>query len=443
MPQSEQFVQGQLLTNIWDDIDPDIRPEDWDSEAYMYQEWGDVPLTSIMDQQPSGTVRSVDVNWYEMPPWQGEGTVTDIYIDAGSTAYAGTGTQGAVGSVVYVKVVEADAAQAVAGNIWTIFHPTDPSKYFNMVIVAVDVTHGNGPFVVGKITKQDTTNKVGAETTPKWMATGDAQAESSELPTGTNAAPQKYENQTEIIMAAAETSGTDLHEMKRVDVVKFQQQVKMAYNRMRIRDERAKIFGSWYTDYVNGKPRRFSRGLIEALETYEPSNIMNYSTATDDEAWVGDAWLDGGLKFLDYVNEQGAKYSRAQGKEWFVGNAAYTALNQLFREHGYQEIKTEQSKFGFAITTVIGFHQDMRLIRHPLMSRGILNNSAIVIETGLLSTPTLEGRGLTFVPGDKSSDGYSFVDGKKVGWYKESTLKWNNLASAYVLHGIGVNNTET
>ena len=440
MPQTEQYVQGQLTTNIWDDIDADLRPEDWDTDVYEYTEFGDCPLTAIMDQQPSGTVRSIDVNWYEKPPWQGEGTITDVYTDAGSTAYA---SGQAAGTIVYLKVSASDANQAIVNNVWSVFHPTDPSKFFNIVIAAVDLTHPLGPFVIGKLTRTDAVNNVGSEASPKWMATGDSQAESSELPGGTNYVPKKYENQTEIIMAAAETSGTDLHELKQVDSVKFAEQVKEAYKRMRIRDERSKIFGSLYDDMINGKPRRFSRGLIEAIETYEPANILNYATATGSEAWVGDDWLDGGMDFIDYINEEGAKYSTAQGKEWFVGNAAFTALNKLFREHGYTEIRTDQSRFGFRITTVVGFHQDMRLIRHPLMSRGILKNSAIVLETGLLSTPVLEGRGLTFVPGDKSSDGYSFVDGKKVGWYKESTLKWNNLASAYVLHGIGIDNNET
>lgn len=426
------LTQGSFDVSTW-------KPEDWDKNVYNYMTNGDVPITAITDRMATRTVKETTFKWAEMPEDTQTGAVTGVYTDAARTvAYAGGGT---LGQTLYLVLPLTSAKQIFAGNYVTFLNEDS----YAMVTARVEsvVLNGAASYLSVKLLHADSSNALLKTTTDvAWLLSGDVRADHSELPEALAMAPTSYSNQTEIMMAAIEASGTEMATEKYVDVFSWAKQLAMGLQRLRTKIERSYIFGRHGTDYVGAYERRSAMGLIEAIETHAPTHKIVYPTATG-KPWSSKTWRNGAQYFLDWINEELSRTSKASGKEWFVGNTAFTKINQVLRDCGDYEITTRQSEMGFAVTTIVGFHQDMRLIRHPEMSRiTMFRNAALITEAGLLQKVILQGRGLKFIDGKTpETDGYAWVDGKKAGWMIEKSLQWNNLDAMALVLGLGDDST--
>jgi len=419
--------------------DPLLYPEDYDDNVYMYSSAGDVPLTAITDKAGLGTVESTIHRWYEQEENTGVGTVKRFYTDAAMTTPVASAL--AKDAIVYAGLDEIDAKNIQEKQLLTIWNATT----YKPVTLDVRAVSAAGAIsqAVCKLTAADTFQSLVANAdTLVYIMSGNAQREYSELPGGRFFKPVKYENQTSIQMASVETSGTELAVLKRPDTMKFEKQTMMCLADLKAQMEMSFIFSRLHTENEGSFERRHSMGLYQALETYKPENIINCKTATG-KPWSGKTFAEGGLLLLDWLNEAGAKRSKASGKEYLCGNGFFTKINQLIRGNTHFEMSSKMSSYGFSVTTIQGFHQDIRLLRHPLLSRtGILNQSALVTEAGLLKRMVLKGRGLKFISGDGSSDdATTYVDGQKRGWRIESMPKWNGLDNTFWLDLFGENSS--
>jgi hypothetical protein len=419
--------------------DPQLYPDDYDSNVYQYASAGDVPLTAITDKAGEGVIEGVTHRWYEQEENTGVGTLVRVYTDAAMTTPYSTGL--AAGDIVYVGLDEVDAKNIQEKQLVTIWNSTT-MKPVRLDVRACEAA-GAASRAVCKLLNADTENSLTASANALvYVISGNAQREMSELPGGKFFTPVKYENQTEILMASVETSGTEEAIKKYADTMAFDKQTMMCLADLKAQIEMSFIFSVLHTEPENGFERRYSRGLYEALELYKPTHIINCATVAG-MPWSGKTFAEGGLLLLDWLNEEGAKRSKASGKEYLCGNGFFTKINQLIRGNTSFEMTSKQSSYGFSVTTITGFHQDIRLLRHPLLSRtGVLNQSALVLESGLLKRMILKGRGLKFISGkNPQEDAYCWVDGKKRGWMIEHMPKWNNLDCIFWLDKFGEANS--
>lgn len=429
MPPVNTFKQGAVGTG---DRVADFHPESWSPTVHKALPYNKFPMMTIMDAMMKGS-GSIDSRFHHWPeeayvPYFGD--VLDVYTDVLSTAYTSGGVEG---TPLYVSVTSQEAAQIRSGDDILISNDSNDSLRVirvNNVVVADDTSS----YFTGTLAQTDTGNVL-AQTDLHWGLMSDAQAEGSELPTATSHDPQWFENVTQIIMESVEITGSEEKEKERISGNKWSRDKMNAFTRLKMKEEWANMFGVYKVGTgSNGKRKSHMRGAITAVRENESGNIIDWRAASG----YSGSWLNSGLNWLEEVVNDASVYAESDSRTFFCGNGAWKGINDAVRDSGYFRLETRQNAFGIKIKTLVGLTHDLNVILSPTLSTRGFNNSGFLCDMQNIRKKVF--RPLRYVKqGQRDSQGgYVFVDGRKEGWYQETTQEIVNTRAMRWLSGIGL-----
>lgn len=439
MALTPSIIRGAVSTDL---RTSNIHPENWNPDVYMQQITGRAPMTAILMAMGKGSTKSKTHHWWQKAYNSMNGAVVDVYSDAAlSSAYASGGVSG---SILYISLTTANAKKIVSGDMMTIVDSNNVMRtgHVIQVLVGSDTTS----YACIKLKQTDTSNIL-AGATLTFFVSGNVQAEMSELPDTTFEEPTEFYNYAPIFMEAAEFSGTELVEVTRINQDVRAQGLKEAYARFRAKMEWQYIFGIRSSSTgANGKPLLFMDGIRTAISDNESTNILNFKTDSSTPAGnsiAGATWLSKGMTFIEDTMEFLSRTSDNPTKTAFCGSLAALAINQVVLDAGHYEIGPATNEYGINVHRIKGLVQTLDIITHQgFTANSALRNSMLIIEPEYLRDLPMEGRDIRVVkPGEVDTGGHTWVDGTKEGWYRQSTLEYNNLACMAWIDKIGITNT--
>ena len=428
MPPVNTFTQGAVGTG---DRVSDIHAESWNPAVHKALPYHKFPMMTIMDAMAkgSGTISSRKHHWWEEAWEPYHGAILDVYTNASlATAYVSGGVEG---TALYIAVTAAHAAQVREGDDILITNTTNNTLRVVRTI-GVQITNDTTSYIAVTLAETDTGNIL-AQTDLSWGTMADAQAEGSELPTAISHDPQGYENVTQIMMESIEHTGSELSESQRISGSKREKSKRDAMSRFKMKEEWANLFGIYKIGTgSNSKRKSHMRGAYQAISTNDPTNIIDWRTASG----YSGTFLNSGLNWIKEVAKDASVYSEATAKTCFAGHTAWAAISDAVEDRGYFKLETRQTAFGIKIKTLVGLTQDWNIILCPTMSLRGFGSSMFVTEMDLIRKKVF--RPLKFVKAnDRNDDGYTFVDAKKEGFYQETTQEIVNTRTMRWLDGIG------
>jgi hypothetical protein len=434
MPIGQVIKRGMISTA---DRTANVHPEDWRSRVFEQMPVGRAPMTAVLQAAGSRPTISRKFHWFAQGFYKQRGDVTDVYTnEALSSAYS---SGGSVGDDLYIKMTAADARQIVRGDTLLI-HNSDTGVMRQMDVDAVKIVNDTHTHVAVTLLEDDTGNSLaGANLT--WRISGNAQPEGSPLPPAIHEDVIEYENAAQIFMESLEFTGTELAEEERISPKVYARAKRRAFLRLRAKMERAFIFGKYkITTGANGKPKYYTRGIYSAIEEEVSGNIWDWKS---DSNFAGKSWLAGGMEWLQNFMEETSRYSETNSVLCLCGSQAWLAINQLVEDHGFYKIETGQKAYGINVDRLIGLNRNLNLVQSKMFTEDpAFRRSILVIEPNLLTYRPMRNRDMTFVRHqDLHRDGFSWVDGRKEGWYVQAGLEYDNLDAMGFLSNLGVKNT--
>lgn len=136
--------------------------------------------------------------------------------------------------------------------------------------------------------------------------------------------------------------------------------------------ERAFLFGkrAKITGPINGKPQRFTGGVIPQITTYATANV---DTEAEFETFLEDAFRNGNTE----------KYALASAA--FVSQINQWAKNKV-------QIMQSEKTYGILITRYISAHGTLNIIKHELLTGTTYGNYCVVLDMEALTYRYLTGR---------------------------------------------------
>ena len=284
----------------------DERPKNFREMILWRQPNGQAPLTALLSKVRSESTDDPEFAWYEEQMDALRLTVNY------TTGYSTTDTSLVVTSNV------TDATDVVAGDLFLVDKPTSngvTSAYANE-IVAASAAGAGGSITITRGAQNTTATPIPTNSTLTRI--GSAFAEGTGAPTASTRNPTKFYNLCQIFKTTYEITRTASKTKFRTgDPIKNDKKRKMFDHSVSM--ELAFLFGKRFeTTGANGKPLRYTGGLLWFLSQYAPSMITQFTT-TPTETSFSDALY----KVFDYNSSAGDE------RIVLAGNGALNSLNRL------------------------------------------------------------------------------------------------------------------
>lgn len=284
------------------DFATDERPKNFREMILWRNPNGQAPLTALLAKMKSESTDDPEFAWYEEE------------LNALRLTLVGT-APGAAGNTFYVTSNVTDALDCVPGDVFK----TDSvitSAYGNEILVVSSVTDA-GTVVFKRAqagSSAETLSAAGATLTK----IGSVFAEGTGAPTASMRNPTKLMNLCQIFKTTYDITETAKRTKTRTgDPVKNDKKRKMFDHSTAM--EFAFLFGKRNeTVGANGKPLRYTGGLLWFLSQYAPSMITQYTTTPTETTFT-----DAIYKVFDYNSGAGDE------RIVFAGNGALNSLNRL------------------------------------------------------------------------------------------------------------------
>jgi hypothetical protein len=280
----------------------DERPKNFREMILWRNPNGMAPLTALLSKMKSESTDDPEFAWYEEE------------LNALRLTIAGT-TPGAAGNTFYVTSNVTDALDCVPGDVFK----TDSAittAYGNEILVVSSVTDA-GTVVFKRAqagSSAETLSTVGATLTK----IGSVFAEGTNAPDAAMRNPTKILNYTQIFKTTYDITETARKTKTRTgDPVKNDKKRKMFDHSTAM--EMAFLFGKRHEGVgANGKPLRYTGGLLWFMSQYAPSMITQFTTTITETMFT-----DAIYKVFDYNSGAGDE------RIVFAGNGALNSLNRL------------------------------------------------------------------------------------------------------------------
>lgn len=432
-----------------------IQPEDWSRKIVEILPNAQCPMTAIMDAAGSETTQSRIYHWWTKDQPAQRGAITGVYYDAAMTDAFDDSPALADGMSLYLKMAEADAAQLMKGQTITAVSGVETdgtvahTGQLNLDVrnvscdgansrVAVRVMSSGASYLTAEktILLAATISAHGLT----WFVSGNAQPENSELPDSVFYEPQPFDNQTAILMAATEMSGSELKELERVDKDKWSRAIADALLCFRREREYMAIFSNRKTAWEGSKQRRFYSGLLEMMRA-AGSSFYNIAA---DAAFHDLVWdTGGGLTALDDIVLGSSRIqTNSDTKIVYLGDLGMQSINRAVKGSTMFQWSAEETVYGVTLKTLRGTMKTLKFVIHPLFnSEDRFRRSALITEMPYVKKVNF--RPLQFITGKQGVDesGYDWVDGKKAGWMVEETMMATHLKAFAWVDNLGANGT--
>lgn len=393
----------------------DQRPKNWREMILKQYPNGMAPLTALLSMMKSESTDDPEFNWWTKVHSTQSGAVTGVYTDAAmTTAYV---SGGVIGTVLYVKVAEATAKEIRPGHQVLLRDQSDIYVDVNAYVTGVTLNGANSQIAVSLTEADDNSTSGDLSDCDFIKVVGNANSEGSTMPNSINYDPEKFYNYTQIFITPFDITRTAMKTRLRTgDAYQELKAESMEYHSVEM--EKAFLHGVRYeTIGENGKPMRFTNGLIPWTKAYGVTG--DYTTDTD---YAGDAWTTSGQEWLDKKLEEVFRYGETQ-KLAFCGSGALLGIQRLARTYGQINLQPGAAVYGLKVVEWVTPFGSIFLKTHPLFSQEASSrNTVLIFEPKNITERYITNT--TFVKeGDMQNTGANWVDGKKEAWLTETGLE--------------------
>lgn len=303
-----------------------------------------------------------------------------------------------------------------------------------IVRVASDPVAATGITVTRGVagTTATATDVTAAGVNPYMVVIGSAFEEGSLAPSGVNYDPNEKSNYTQIFRSTMEMTRTAMQSRLRTgDQVKEARRECLEY--IGIDMERAFWFGKKAATTLNGKPLRYTDGLISQITTGAPSNVISVTDYDTD-----------GLVDLDYmeqsVMEPAFRYGSSE-KVAFGSNIALMAMQTALRKNSVFNIENGVKEYNMEFTRITTSFGSLMFKVHPLFNqmRGGTNGgtayTSVANNVYILDMPFIRYRYLQDLKyeGDLQAVGQ---DALKAGYIAECGLEVHHPSAHFIITGL-------
>lgn len=408
------------------------RPESWREMVLRLYPNGMAPLTAILSKMTSESVTDPVFHWWTKSlPTQG-GDVTGVYTDPDlTTAYV---SGGVADDLLYVKMAAATASEIRAEHTVCLMDTSDPTMRVQARVLE-SKQNGASSYIAVRLLEADDNSTAGnLSDCDSVLVSGNGNPEGAQMPDSIAYDPTEYYNYTQIFRTPLEITRTAKMTKLRTDDA-YKEAKREALELHSIEMEKAFLLGVRASKIgSNGKPLRYTGGLIPSIETGAAANVSDFSLST---SYTGKTWLQAGEEWMDTMLELIFRYG-SQERLGFAGSGALLGIQRLVKATGQFNLTPETQSYGIKVLTWVTPFGTLYLKTHPLFSfHPALRNQIVIFEPKNLKYRYITDT--TFKP-DKSS-GWTSIDGTKEEYLTECGLEHHFPISCGILRGVGVDNS--
>lgn len=399
-------IQGLRGTGDWG---ADERPKEFREMILWFQPNGTAPLQALMSLMGNESTSDPEFSWWEerQDPviLSVNGTIDDVattlVVRPGSNPESTGGLSVVVGDVLLVNTASGDPDGAEIIEVTAVASDT-----------SISIARGQAGTTASGILDAVTIRKIGS-----------AFAEGTGAPTATFRNPTKYNNLCQIFKTTYDITETAARTKARTgDPIKNDKKRKMFDHSNQI--EYAYIFGRKHeTVGANGKPKRYTAGIL----SFVTSN--RHSFLSDKSDWTEDAMLDLISPVFDY-DAGGAGNERLV----LAGNGALNELNKLARNSASTRINFEGTvkTYGMELQKWVFPQGTIYIKTHPLFNVDPTHKYTMlgINQSGLIERPF---RKTDFKDNIQANDS----DSKKGQWLTEAGLELHFEQTFFALFNCG------
>ena len=417
------------------------RPENFREKILSLYPNGDTALTAFLAACKSEKTDDPVFHWFQrrLSNKRASGTAgAFVYEDILLSDAYDASQDNAAGTTVYIKTTAAEAQEFRIGHQVLMRSSTDYTNDINGVVTEVSV-NGASSRVSVKLLQSDGTGNGDLSNCDTLLIIGNANSEGSDAPDSVTYDPEEKSNRCQIWRTTLEMTRTAMQTRLRTgDPYKDLKDLCAEDHAREI--EYSLLYGYGYADVgPNGKPRRFTQGIINAIKADASANVSDFSTSTD-AAYDHKTWVQAGEKWLNNMLEQIFRYGAQDSKMAFCGSKALLGIQALVSAGGYYQLQPGAKAYGIAVTDWVTPFGTLKLRVHPLFSHEPTNQNSILI---------LEPRNLVYrfvqdttFKKDKNwrDGGQTQIDGLKEGFITEAGLEYHFAETMGYLNGVGTDN---
>ena len=407
------------------------RPESWRETILRLYPNGDAPLTALMAKMGNEKKDDPHFHWFTKAlPKQSAVLLDDgLYSDAGlSSAYVSGGAQW---DTLYVKIGTDALNEFRVGHQLLLRDSANQKVDKNAIVVGKSATA-----LEVKLLEAD------AGSAPDNLASadvilviGNANAEGAQIPDAISYDPTEHSNYTQIFRTPLDITRTARRTRLRTGEA-YKEAKRECLELHSIEMEKAFLWGvKAMTTGANGKPMRFTRGLIPNIKE-NSGNVSAYDTDTD---FTGTTWLAGGENWIDKWLEILFRHG-SDTRMAFIGSGALLEINKLIKNSGHFEYNEKTYAYGIKAFEWVTPFGTLIMKRHPLFSYEPTNrHSMVVFEPSDLRSIYLDDTSF-YADGEKQNTGHGRYDGTKEEYLTEIGMEHHFPIKCAYMSGFGTDN---
>jgi hypothetical protein len=383
-------VAGLRGTGDWA---TDQRPLDFREYLLWRNPNGTAPLTALLSKMKKESATDPEFNW-----WEQELNAIRLQLDDA----AGLNTVSTV-----FTVDSGDAQDLVVGDI-ILVEKAITTVYDHELVIVSSITSAT-EFVAKRGQVGTTAANIADDTFLTKI--GNAFAEGTGAPAASSRNPTKLFNLCQIFKTTYNITGTaEETETRTGDPIKNEKKMKMFDHATMM--EMAFLFGKRFeTTGANGKPLRFTGGMLYMMSQHASSRITAFTT-TPTESTL----LDAVFPMWDYDTEAGNE------RIAFCGNGALNSLNKLAKNSTSTRINFNGyiTVYGMKLAEWIFPQGTIYLKTHPLFNtHGRFTNDIFIFDPSAMKYRYVRNRDTQFKDNIQAND----EDQRKGQWWGECGLE--------------------
>ncbi|RKY23417.1 MAG: hypothetical protein DRP62_05915, partial [Planctomycetota bacterium] len=304
------------------------RPQNWRELMLLLYPNGDLPLTALMSKMKNESTDDAHYHWFTKSLPTQSASLVDNGAYTNSTLATAYVSGGSAGDTLYLKMAAGDLVQFRVNHQILIRDESDLTVDVNAVVAAKGST-----YLEVTLLEDDDNSSLGDLSDADYvLIIGNANAEGAQIPDAISYDPTEHDNYTQIFRTPLEITRTAKKTRLRTGDA-YKEAKREALEMHGIEMEKAFLWGTKaLTTGSNGKPQRYTQGLIGAIKS-ESDSVSNYVL---DEDFDGTTWLNGGEDWLDKWLEIIFRHG-SDTRMGFVGSGALLAINKLIKDRGHFE----------------------------------------------------------------------------------------------------------
>jgi hypothetical protein len=410
-------------------------PETWREGILHEYPNGQAPLTAMLGMMNSEAPDSAKFHWFTKALPQQAGAVTGVYTDIGlSSAYSSGGVSG---DILFIKMAEALSDEIRKGHTVLLRDASDLDVDVAADVISSNQNGASSYIKVALLEDDDNSSSHDLSDCDRAMVIGSAQAEGSPMPDTIAYDVTEYDNYTQIFETPLELTRTAQKSKLRTGPA-YDESKRECLELHSIEMEKAFIWGVYKLKTgVNGKPKRFTRGIVQHIKANASSNVVNFQTDTN---YSGQTWMQGGEHFLDTYLEQVFRHGSNE-KMGICGSGALLGLQRLVKAVGYYPITSKTKSYGIQVGEWVTPFGTLYLKSHPLFNyETTTRNTNLIVDMKYIKEKPLDN---TFFNEDDSDrkGGQAKIDGKKESYLTETGLEVHYFNAHMLMNGVGLDST--